>query len=41
VLLHTMPIAEQLALLQRTRVMVGINGGQINGLHPPPPPLPY
>jgi hypothetical protein len=32
VLLHTMPIAEQLALLQRTRVMVGINGGQINAL---------
>ena len=30
--LHTMPIREQLVLLQDTRLMVGVNGGQINAL---------
>lgn len=30
--LHAMPIREQLQLLQNTRVMIGVNGGQINAL---------
>ena len=30
--LHEMPIREQLLLLQDTRVMIGVNGGQINAL---------
>jgi len=30
--LHIMPFGDQLELLQNTRVMIGINGGQINAL---------